>query len=158
MRTFFRCGKLSFQPRLAEGEAISSRCEILLNFLSREVEKVWGYSNIITVIWWCIRGKRGRTGNAWNRLHSSITARTGWRLPTVHVIHEPTFLQEWTNEWPKDQFFQVNVSCQLPRQWCGRQKPKQARRPCSCWQLYELTQMKLKSRPVRVGAHPDWLV
>ena len=96
-------------------------------------------------------------------LHSSITARNGWRLPT--------FLHEWTNEWTKDQFFQVNVQYlnffskwlppwdnQLPRQWCARQKPKQARRPCSCWQLYELTQMKLKSRPVRAGAHPDWLV
>ena len=110
VRTFFRCGKLSFQPRLAEGEAISSSCEIKLNFFSREVGKVWGYSNIITVIWWCIQGKRGRTGNAWNRLHSSINARYGWRLPTLNVMHEPTFLQEWTNEWTKDQFIQVNVS------------------------------------------------
>ena len=24
-------------------------------------------------------------------------------------MHEPTFLQEWTNEWTKDQFIQVNV-------------------------------------------------
>ena len=109
MRTFFRCGKLSFQPRLAEVEAISSSCEIKLLFLSGEVWKVWGYRNIITVIWWCIRGKRGRTGNAWNRLHSSITARNGWRFPTLRVMHEPTFLQEWTNEWTKDQFIQVNV-------------------------------------------------
>ena len=124
----------------------------------------------------------GKTREDWERLEQAtfFYKRALWMAFTNIKCYAWTYiLQEWTNEWIKDQFFQVNVSSlancnlqflnffskwlppwdnQLPRQWCARQKPKQVRRPSSCWQLYELTQMKLKSRPVRVGAHPDWLV
>ena len=43
---------------------------------------------------------------------------------------------------------------QLPGQWCARQKPKQARRTCSCWQL---SLPKWSLRVVQSGLAPFWI-
>ena len=58
----------------------------------------------------------GKTSEDWERLEQAtfLYNRAQWMaFPTLRVMHEPTFFQEWKNEWTKDQFIQVNVSSLL---------------------------------------------